>query len=119
MVIKQFSVPGGVLLVEKKIFDLIGLFPEKIFAEDIHFYLRVIGLNLLIFIDEPVAYYRVHVNNTVGNEKYDTQINLTFIYSYLVNIKYYDWRMKLRIMRKLAGWTYSYFRTYVRRLTVK
>lgn len=101
-IINEFSIPGAVLLVRTEIYGIIGLYP-KIFAEDIFFYLKVIGLNLLIFVDSPVGLYRKHGNNTTGNEKYAKEINETFIYSYVKNIKYYPAIQKMQILKKLCG----------------
>jgi len=114
-VINEFSVPGSNLLVEKKLYEIIGPYPP-LFAEDIYFYLKVIGLDLLIYLDEPVAYYRVHGNNSGGNSKYSKEINKTFIFSYLKNIKHYKGKLKLLLIKKLLGRIYNgikiYFRNY-------
>ena len=101
-VINEFSIPGSNLLVEKKLYEIIGPYPP-IFAEDINFYLRVIGLGLLIFLDEPVNYYRVHNNNTGGNKKHRKQLNKTFIYSYLNNFGLFEWKYKLILIRKILS----------------
>jgi glycosyltransferase involved in cell wall biosynthesis len=107
-IINEFSIPGPVLLVKRKLYDVIGPYPN-LFAEDIFFYLKVIGMELLIFLDEPVAYYRSHENNTGGNKKYAKEINKTFVVSYLKNMKYYKGRLKLLLIKKLLGRIYSGF----------
>lgn len=108
-IINEFSIPGPVLLVKRELYDKIGLYPN-IFAEDIYFYLRVIGLGLLIFLDKPVSLYRKHQNNTGGNIKYAKQINKTFVFSYLKNIKYYKGKLRLQLLKKLIGQIYVYLK---------
>jgi glycosyltransferase involved in cell wall biosynthesis len=100
-IINDFSIPGPVLLVKRELYDIVGLYPN-LFAEDIYFYLRVIGMGLLVFLDKPVALYRVHSNNTGGNSKYAKQINNTFLYSYFRNIKYYKGKLKFQIFKKVV-----------------
>jgi len=112
-VVNEFSIPGSNLLVKKKLYKIIGPYPP-IFAEDINFYLKVIGLDLLIFIDEPVNYYRVHDNNTGGNLKHKIQLNKTFIYSYLNNIKHFEWEYKLILIRKTIGRIIQLFKYYLK-----
>jgi len=101
-VINEFSIPGSNLLVEKKLYSIIGPYPN-IFAEDIYFYLKVIGLQLLVFLDETVSLYRVHKNNTGGNSKFSKEINKTFIISYWLNLKHYNGIHKLMLIKKLLG----------------
>jgi glycosyltransferase involved in cell wall biosynthesis len=110
-VINEFSIPGSNLLVKKSLYEIIGPYPP-IFAEDINFYLKVIGLDLLIFLDETVNSYRVHENNTGGNPKHSKKISKTFIYSYLNNIKHYNWKYKLIIIRKLLGRIYLFVKAH-------
>jgi glycosyltransferase involved in cell wall biosynthesis len=110
-VINEFSIPGSNLLVKKNLYEIIGPYPP-IFAEDINFYLKVIGLDLLIFLDDTMNYYRVHDNNTGGNPKHALRINKTFIYSYINNIKHYQWKYKLILIRKLLGRVYLYVKNY-------
>ena len=112
-IINEFSIPGPVLLVKKELYEIIGPYPP-FFAEDINFYLKVIGLGLLIYLDEPVAYYRVHGNNTGGNSKYSKEINKTFIYSYLNNIKHFEWKYKLILIRKTIGRIIQLFKYYLK-----
>ena len=94
-------------------YEKIGPYPD-IFAEDIYFYLRVIGLGLLIYLDEPVAYYRKHKENTGGNSKYAKELNRTFIISYWLNMKYYKGRLKLQLLKKLLGRIYNAVIIYFR-----
>lgn len=108
--VKEWSVPGPVAMMRKDLYDIIGKYPENQFAEDINFYMKTIGLRLLAFIDFPVALYRVHSNNTGGNPKFAKQLSMAFIKAYVANIKYYPFKLQLRIIKKLAGRVYLYLK---------
>jgi len=58
--ILKWSVPGPVLLVDKKIYNnnLIGLYDETLVGEDRDFFLRCMSKNILGYIEETVAEYR-------------------------------------------------------------
>lgn len=101
-IIKNWSIPGPVLLVNKKIYDIIGLYPENYLAEDLNFYLKVIGLNLLIFIDSNVAEYRVHDLNTCRNPILKKKLLKSIIFSYICNLKYYSLKQKFDMLKITA-----------------
>lgn len=109
-IVNKFSIPGPVMLARKSVYSKIGSYPTNIFAEDIYFYLKVIGRDMLLYIDEYVAYYRRHSNNTGGNKKFSREISKTFIISYLHNLKYYKGSLKLRLIKKLLGRIYAYIK---------
>lgn len=102
-VVNQWSVPGPVMLARKSVYDIIGLYPENLLAEDLNFYLQVIGRGLLMFIDETVAEYRVHDFNLCRAPEHKKNIILAIVKSYLNNLKYYDNKNKIRMLR-LALW---------------
>jgi len=112
-VVKEWSVPGPVLMVRKDLYKIIGPYPEKQFAEDINFYMKVVGLRLLAFIDHPVALYRIHSYNTGGNSKFSKQLSMAFIRAYIGNIKYYPFKLQLIILKRLAGRFYLYLKAYL------
>ncbi len=98
-IINNWSIPGPVLLVNKKIFEIIGMYPENYLAEDLNFYLKVIGLNLLFFIDFNVAEYRVHDLNTCRNPVMKKKLLRSIILSYINNLKYYSLKQKLQMLK--------------------
>lgn len=109
-VVAEFSIPGPVFMLRRSIYDIIGLYPINQFAEDINFYMKTIGLRMVIFIDHPMALYRIHENNTGGNPKYSKQLSMTFIKAYVANLKYYPFILQLKIIKKLIGRVYLYIR---------
>lgn len=109
-IIHEWSIPGPVLLFEKDLFDEIGPYPEDLVAEDLYFYLRVIGKGLLVFLNEPIALYRIHDANTWRNPNLNRKISVTFIKSYLRNIQYYRLKYKVRILKKVLGRMYLFIK---------
>ncbi|CAM3757711.1 glycosyltransferase family A protein [Mucilaginibacter galii] len=107
-VIKQWSVPGPVMMAKKEVYNVIGPYPENILAEDLNFYLHVIGKELLLFIDETVALYRVHDLNMCRNPKHKKKIVASIIKSYVNNIQYYSNSRKVHIsyliLRNMLGY---------------
>lgn len=58
--ILQWSVVGPCLLLEKSVYNIIGKYNENYRVEDRDFYLRLIENNILGYLDETIAAYRVH-----------------------------------------------------------
>jgi glycosyltransferase involved in cell wall biosynthesis len=65
--LKNFSIAGPALLFHRSLIDQIGGFDEDLMIEDWDFYIRISARNLLGFLDQPVAAYRVHQTNTITN----------------------------------------------------
>lgn len=60
----NWSVVGPTFMCKKCLYDVIGLYDEKLLVEDRDFYLRLLAINKLGFIEKSVAGYRIHLNNT-------------------------------------------------------
>ncbi|MDB5248565.1 MAG: glycosyl transferase family 2 [Segetibacter sp.] len=108
-VINEWSIPGPVILVKKSLYNLIGSYPTNLLAEDLNFYLQVIGRELLIFVDEPVALYRVHDLNTCRHPSNKKRIVSSIIKSYFNNLRYFKGRNKIYLFIKLASYIRRYF----------
>ena len=65
--LKSFSIAGPALLFHRSLIDQIGNYDEDLMIEDWDFYIRISARNLLGFLDQPVAAYRVHQTNTISN----------------------------------------------------
>lgn len=63
-VILNPSISGAVVLINKKIYDEIGLYPEDMNTEDWFFYQRAASLKAILFLDKKVSFYRLHSSNT-------------------------------------------------------
>lgn len=58
-IVFNWCVPGPVFMARKGVYSLIGGYNENIAVEDWDFYLRLVARDLLGFIDQPVAAYRI------------------------------------------------------------
>lgn len=61
--IRNWSVPGPVLMIRRGVFDIVGGYDERRIIEDWDFYLRMAARDLVGFTDGPVSAYRVHGGN--------------------------------------------------------
>lgn len=99
MVIYNFSVPGPVLMVNRDIYDVIGMYPEDITIEDVDFYLKAIARDLVIFIDHNVAFYRVLETSLCHNKCYFRTKAISMIKSYYRNMYLYRLRDKITLLK--------------------
>jgi glycosyltransferase involved in cell wall biosynthesis len=70
--ILRWSVPGPVLLARRQTYDPVhglGGFNESRFLEDRYFYLRLLALKSLGFVEARVAAYRIHGKNTINQQE--------------------------------------------------
>lgn len=100
-VLKEWSVPGPVMIADRKVYDIIGPYPEDLAAEDLNFYLQVIGRKLLIFLDEAVALYRVHDANTCRLPQNGKKIVWAIFKSYYNNRNLYKGKYRKIIMERV------------------
>ncbi len=63
-IISEWAVVGPVLVYRKDFMSQVGPYDESILIEDWNMYLRLAGLEKIVFVDTPVAKYRVHEANT-------------------------------------------------------
>lgn len=66
--ILRWSVVGPSMLARRAAYDVdigVGLYDERLQVEDRDFYLRLLAINALGFIDKTVARYRVHGGNSI------------------------------------------------------
>lgn len=104
------QISGPSLLINREIFNLIGLYKENLIAEDWYFYQRCAALNLIIFKDIIGAKYRVHSSNSSGirikrSSKMAWTIVLTYWYNwnFMPTLKY-----KIISIKELIKWFIRY-----------
>jgi glycosyltransferase involved in cell wall biosynthesis len=76
-------IPSPTLLINKSVFDRIGLFNEDLLLknrEDWNMWIRISQFYPIHYISEPLAYYRLHSNSVTSSESRDNSIN-GFIYA--------------------------------------
>lgn len=93
-IIRNWSVVGPVAMMHRNIFDLIGNYDEKLLVEDWDFYLRAVAKDLIIFLDQKVAAYRVHGNNTITNPTTLVRFRKSIMISAKQNLKFFPFPYK-------------------------
>jgi alpha-1,3-rhamnosyltransferase len=93
-IIRNWSVVGPVAMMHKSIFDLIGNYDEDLLVEDWDFYLRAVAKDLIIFLDQKVAAYRVHGDNTISNPKTLIKFRHSIMISAKQNLKLFPFPYK-------------------------
>lgn len=100
-IIFKFSISGAVVMMDANIFKLIGKYPEDLKAEDLYFYLSTAAKNQLLFYDKVVSRYRIHDNNTSG-ENPELLIAVLKTYKRLF-FKIPGFMRKLRLVKRIVG----------------
>jgi glycosyltransferase involved in cell wall biosynthesis len=63
-IISNWSISGPAVLIKRKWYDENGFYDEDLLVEDWYLCLKLVSKNALIFMNDTVAYYRVHGENT-------------------------------------------------------
>jgi len=100
--IARWSVPGPVLMVHRRIFELVGRYREEIAVEDLDFYLRMAAGNLIGFLDEHVSAYRLHGGNICKNPGQKVKQLASMKKTLAANMKSFSFPEKLLILKKLC-----------------
>lgn len=80
-IVYNWCVPGPVFMARKEVYTLLGGYNEDIAVEDWDFYLRLVSRNLLGFVDQPVAAYRIRPDEGPkenNNQQFITQHLIRF-----------------------------------------
>lgn len=83
--ITGLGISGATLFVNKGIYNLVGLYPEGLSAEDWYFFQRAAINKKILFWDKTVSLYRVHAKNTSHALNY--RIFSSIIISFLMNYR--------------------------------
>lgn len=62
-IVANWSIPGPCLAVRRSVYGMVGKYSEDLRVEDWDFYLRLVANDLAVFVDTPVACYRIHTSN--------------------------------------------------------
>lgn len=102
--ILQWCIAGPCLLLKSSVYNRIGKYDESFFVEDRDFYLRLIENNLLGYLPDTIACYRVHGNNSTSANKKGIRIECARI-----NIKHANSQKKLIYKYFLKSYTIDLF----------
>ncbi|MGD9581659.1 MAG: glycosyltransferase [Vampirovibrionia bacterium] len=61
--------PGATLMAKKKVYEMLGKYDESLHTEDWVYLIKACAYNVLGYVDETVASYRLHKSNTCYSEK--------------------------------------------------
>lgn len=77
--ILNWSVPGPVLMARRDTYSVVGQYDESYFFEDRDYYLRLLARRALVFLDKPVAAYRMHAASISGDRSKQIRIGQEII----------------------------------------
>lgn len=100
-IVFKFSISGAVIMVDVNIFKLIGKYPEDLKAEDLFFYISAAIKNEISFYDKIVSRYRIHENNTSGE---NPELSLAVLKTYKrLFFKIPGFTRKLKLLKRIIG----------------
>lgn len=88
-IVSNWSIPGPCFAIKKQVYQIVGNYSEDLVVEDWDFFLRVVASCNMCFINEPVAYYRVHDTNACKTQNIDKRI-LNISSQKIASYKYLD-----------------------------
>ncbi len=98
-IITNPSISGPVVIINRKIYEIIGLYKENLMAEDWYFYQRVAACKALVFEDIICSKYRIHSLNTSGiNSLKSKKVAFTCFLTYQ-----YNWNLFPKIKYKFLA----------------
>lgn len=109
-VILRWAIPGPVLLVDRRIYNIVGGYDESLMVEDWNLYLKLVALNLLGYVEGRVSAYRVHGRNTSQRNGFALESTREFITVALKNIRHFSWYDKAVMLKAAAMYTYRYMK---------
>jgi glycosyltransferase involved in cell wall biosynthesis len=119
-VIKNPSISGATSLINKRMFEISGYYPEDLKAEDWYFYQRAAAYKALLFWDKHVSLYRVHAANTSGlaaSIKKQLGLNKSIIKTYCRNYnKFPSAKFKLQALIQLFKFIIIYSKLKIQAL---
>jgi len=119
-VILNPSISGATVMINKKMYDIIGPYAEDLKAEDWFFYQRAAAEKAILFWDSPVSLYRVHLENTSGlAAPIERQLSLidTIIKTFYRNFsRFPSTKYKLLALRQLLKYILVYNKLKLKRM---
>lgn len=114
----NWSIPGPCLMIRRQTYLDLGGYDENLLVEDRDFYLRLIARGKTIYLDQPVAHYRVHNTNVTRTASYTKIITHDLLYTNSKNAHLYSGFLYLFLMtykidyfffKKNIQWKWIYF----------
>ena len=106
-IIWNWSIVGPSFLIDRRAYDKIGFYDEKLKIEDWDFYLRLASKNLIGYLNDKVGLYRIHQSNASRKKtfgKIDTEYELLKIA--INNLKNFQGEYRYLLMKKILVYIY-------------
>lgn len=110
------SISGATVIMNRKIFEKIGPYPEDLRAEDWYFYQRAASIYSIAFYDKIVSLYRVHSGSSSGAKaSLNTQLMLAkaMTLTFWRNLSFYP-TIKFKILGVKQFFRYAWLLTKIR-----
>jgi glycosyltransferase involved in cell wall biosynthesis len=100
-IITNWSIAGATHLIDKKLYEEIGLYNKNLIVEDWDFFLRAVAKDYILFYDEKVSAYRQHDTNLSSNPKKALRMHEDLYNSALKHLNLFDEKYKKLLLEKI------------------
>ncbi len=94
----HWCLAGPVYMGRKELYKNLGGYDETALVEDWPFCLKMLAADILGFVDQPVAAYRIHGENSIRNKDKKLMLLESFLKSTLENIPAFKGLIKYRLI---------------------
>jgi len=106
------QISGPTVMIDRRVFDIIGRYRENLIAEDWYFYQRAAAKGLILFKDLLSGKYRVHASNNSGSNmeksaKMARTIALTYWYNLIIMPTF---KFRLIALTESLKWSLRYLK---------
>jgi glycosyltransferase involved in cell wall biosynthesis len=99
-IITNWSIAGATHLIDKRLYEEIGLYNENLIVEDWDFFLRAVAKDYILFYDEKVSAYRQHDTNLSSNPKKALRMHKDLYQSARKHLPLFDKKYKQLLKKK-------------------
>jgi len=112
--ITGLGISGATLLMNREIYNEVGLYPEGLAAEDWYFFQRAASKGRILFWDRIVSFYRIH--NTNASHALNYKIFGSIIISFLKNYKCFPNKYKPLAAKQVIKFSMIYLKVRAKAL---
>lgn len=109
-IIKNWSVAGATHLINKELYNKVGLYNENMIVEDFDFFLRVVAKNYILFYNQKVSAYRQHDTNVSNDKEKEFLMKKDILSASSTHIKLFDEPYKGMLENQI-----NYYKAYVKK----
>jgi glycosyltransferase involved in cell wall biosynthesis len=116
-IIYNWSVSGPVLMFRRQLLTRIGGFDERRKIEDWDFYLRMIAVQALGFLDVPVAAYRIHSKNASQSQSAIARVHIELLRTGVRRLRLFRGPLKRLLRKRILVLCWLLGQTYLQEVT--